>query len=147
MTDETTTEPEVLTSNIGYAAVPEGFVFVPLEEPGNTGVARKLLDAAENPEDVITRAGYGYVVPAALATKVGLDSEKPVTVIDGSTPDTVDAPTGSTAPTSDTGSSAADQPAADLGTDPTGATSADAGGADTTSTSTSKKSSAAAAAS
>lgn len=84
---------EVPVSNVGYAAVPDGFVFIPTTT-GDGEVLRKLFDAVDNPEDVITRAGYGYVVPEAAAAKAGLESEKVVQVIDPSTPDTTPAENG-----------------------------------------------------
>lgn len=93
MTDEKndeTTSDGVPVSNIGYAAVPEGFVFVPTE--GGTGereLLKKLFDAVENPEDVITRPGYGYLIPESAAG--GFETVDVVTVVDESTPDSTPA--------------------------------------------------------
>ena len=85
MTDEKPTDGA--TSNIGYAAVPDGFVFIPATT-GDPDVLQKLFAAVDDPEHVITRPGYGYVVPAAAATASGLTTAAPVVVVDPATPDT-----------------------------------------------------------
>lgn len=85
MTDE---KPDQgATSNIGYAAVPEGHVFIPATT-GDPDVLKKLFDAVEDPEHVITRPGYGYVVPEAAAAASGLTTAKATQVVDPATPDT-----------------------------------------------------------
>lgn len=92
--NENTEKPEfdeVPVANAGYAAVPEGFVFVPATT-GDSDLLRELLEKADDPEDVITRAGYGYVVPEALAGKVKAAKPQDVaTPLDYSTPDTTPA--------------------------------------------------------
>jgi hypothetical protein len=171
MADETTpeseaerTEDDALTSNAGYAAVPEGFVFVPTAT-GDRETLRKLFAEVEDPDDIITRPGYGYVVPEAAAAAVGLKTAEPTTVIDLSTPDTTPAKDAldtqespmTTAGEDDAASTtegpltlADDDPARhpdDEPADDTAATTAEAEGADETPAPAGKKGSAAAAAS
>lgn len=83
------TYDEAPSANAGYAAIPDGFVFIgPVDDIADL---RKLLQAADDPEDIQDRPGYGFVVPTAVAKKAGFKAIETSTPLQDSTPaDTVD---------------------------------------------------------